>query len=588
MANFPTSLDSFPTILPSDTLDTAGKELDVMINSLSSSIVAIEAQVGISGSAVAGTVEKRISTLQADVVSAQTTANNALPNTMTSAWGTRSNPITNKPLIPPGDAARSNCYFWAWPASNATTRYGEHHIYAPVGTSNYYYGVILGVRGKASYAVPFDCVHGLFKPGLYTLAASCSRAGSWSSNTNAGAMLVTYYYSVAAGATISASLSGTILAAHIYMYTNGGYAIVSVDGSYTFTSPLPIFTSQDFSDGLCRASDVGKHYISSYFSTSWCQAVVVAEGLSDSSHTLTLEITGTKPIAASDCRVYVEALIGCSATDSCSNANTYMVPVRRFCEMATANGSAYYTVVSFAPSASSDYQFLTSVHADNTNCKEVSVSGPTVLVDGTDRSAPTLGTYYYGSLITWYQESTASHKANLATQVLNRKRRFSAMANRQCPIMVELTLQWLVDGTINKSYPLMLPLNAYNFMTRTTPVEAPSKISLGNTSLTASGFSADDDSLVLYGTQDFIVESAPSVLTGQYSDCMTWGVLYYESPSLGQAYSAKGRYVLQDRADKLDKLYVSDVYNSPIAVLTNEIHRYVVGYGGLMASEYPA
>ena len=63
MATFPTSLDSFPTILPSDTLDTAGKELDVMINSLSSSIIAAETLLGITGSADSSSHEYKIANM---------------------------------------------------------------------------------------------------------------------------------------------------------------------------------------------------------------------------------------------------------------------------------------------------------------------------------------------------------------------------------------------------------------------------------------------------------------------------------------------------------------------------------------------
>lgn len=51
MSGFPTSIDSFPTILPSDKQDTAGKELDAVLNSFSSAIVAAETRIGINGSA---------------------------------------------------------------------------------------------------------------------------------------------------------------------------------------------------------------------------------------------------------------------------------------------------------------------------------------------------------------------------------------------------------------------------------------------------------------------------------------------------------------------------------------------------------
>lgn len=502
-------------------------------------------------------------------------------------WGLRTDPMTGFPVVPSVPAHSKSCYFWAWPASS-NTRAGEHHLYVPVGPGKDYYGCIIGVRGKSAYSVPFDCVHGIFRPGLHTRAVNCTRSGSWTNSANAGALWGDYYYSVAAGATVSATVVGSTLAAHVYQSSNGGYAVVSVDGSYSFNSPLPVFTSDDFANGLCRAQDVGRRYVCCHLPVAWSHTQVVAEDLSSGSHTLTLEVTGTKPAASSDYRVYVESLVGCGPSDWCSNPNTHMVPVRRFCEMLSTSASAYYCAPMFAPAGSTDYQFISTVHADNTNSRETSVVGPTITVDGVDRSSPTLGTYYTGENIQWYQESTASHKANLATQVLNRKRRYSAMANRPLPIMVDVTLTWLVDGSVKVHYPMMLPANAYSYPARSMPAEVADRMWFGAEMLETADFSANDDSTTSLGVQSFVAaQKAPQLLV-QFADCMTWASLVASSPETGMAAATTGRYLLQDRADKLDKMYVADVYYGYAPVVANQAQRYLMGWGGLMQSDYPA
>ena len=60
MSGFPTSIDSFPTILQTDQQNTAGKELDVVLNALSSSIVAAETRIGVAGTSDTASLEYRL------------------------------------------------------------------------------------------------------------------------------------------------------------------------------------------------------------------------------------------------------------------------------------------------------------------------------------------------------------------------------------------------------------------------------------------------------------------------------------------------------------------------------------------------
>ena len=69
-ADFPTSIATLATISPTDEMDDPGVEGDVVINRITEELVAVQTQVGVTGSAVVGTVEKRLT----DVISTAATA----------------------------------------------------------------------------------------------------------------------------------------------------------------------------------------------------------------------------------------------------------------------------------------------------------------------------------------------------------------------------------------------------------------------------------------------------------------------------------------------------------------------------------
>jgi hypothetical protein len=584
-ATFPTGLASIQRVQPTDLRNAPGKEADVLHNKICDEIEAMQAFVGVTESGVSGSVINRLGTVES---LAQETADDPILTSSKEPWGLRKNPISGLPLIPNTNETSLISYYWAWPGTVGTARYGEHHLYAPSGPNNYYFGTILGVRGKEAYSVPIEVCIGLFRPGLYTLAASCAKTGTWTSVTNAGAMVGAYAWSAVAGSSIQAIVTGETIAVHQFMAANGGYAVVSVDGSYVFNSPLPVFTSTDLSNGICRSQDVGRRYLCSYLANSWSHAQVVAQGLANTTHIVTVEATGTKPAASTDYRVYVEALIGCSPTTSCANANTYMVPERRFVEMVTPNASSCHTVPMFAPTGSVDYKFIGSSHADNTASKEVSVVGPSLTINGISVPSPTAGAYYAGLSILLYQESTISHAASLSTPVLNRKRTYSAKANRQFPIMVDVSLTWLAAGVVNICYPLMYPLNPYDFQTRDVSSNHPVRAWLGAEMLGYAAFNANNNTEIPLGMQDYAVGSEKPLIVMQYDDCMTWASLVYEQPNYGTMFSAQRRYTLQDRADKIDKLYISSNYDGFLAVAVDDKERYICGWGGLTSDNYPA
>jgi hypothetical protein len=129
----------------------------------------------------------------------------------------------------------------------------------------------------------------------------------------------------------------------------------------------------------------------------------------------------------------------------------------------------------------------------------------------------------------------------------------------------------------------MLPLGAYDLVSRTTPVRLPQKLWFGR--LPIEDFAANDDSIALYG-RAASAEGART-LAGQYADYVAWAVLYAEDPDRAGLYASYGRYLLQDRIDGIDKLYISDVYSEPVPVAAGDVHRYVCGWGASSEMEMP-
>lgn len=59
--SFPSTLDTFPVVLPTDLQDDAGKELDVLFNRATAGLVAVETRLGVTGSTDPTSVEARLS-----------------------------------------------------------------------------------------------------------------------------------------------------------------------------------------------------------------------------------------------------------------------------------------------------------------------------------------------------------------------------------------------------------------------------------------------------------------------------------------------------------------------------------------------
>ena len=358
------------------------------------------------------------------------------------------------------DVSTATCYVYKSGATYANAqRYNEFTLFAPVSNSTRdYFAALFSNSSARSSAVLSLFAMFLARPGLSVPHGSCTRVGSWTNDVSTSSDSGGYRYSTTAGDTISASVTGSTVGAFVFCATNGGYAVVSIDGSYTAANLLPEFAATDYANGLCRAEDVGRRYVQCYAASGRTDGFAFADNLSTGTHTVTIEVCGTKRAAASAARVYVESIIGCASGDTIGTTNVKMLPVLEINNQASS-WSAHEWVVEWAPAGSSDYQFIGDTHADGTLSKEVTTSWA-LYCDATDQTAMSAGTYQSASRITIRHVSTVAHKADLNTAVLTKNRTYTIASNRDLPLMVQCAVTWSATGNARTEYPVMLPVGS--------------------------------------------------------------------------------------------------------------------------------
>ena len=347
--------------------------------------------------------------------------------------------------------------------------------------------------------------------------------------------------------------------------TNGGCAVVSIDGDYTKANRLPVFTAADFAAGRCRAEDVGRRYLQCYASGTVVDFIPLADGLTDTAHAVHLEVTGTKFFAnASDVRVYVEGFAGVAAGLVPGAANVHFVPQRYISAVETWSEHAY--VPYWAPAGSTDYQFLGGIHGDGVISKETEVS-LSVYVDGIDSTAAAIGSLTSGRLIYIDHSTTRAHKSALATPVLSLRRRYTAASKRQCPMMCAVDVTWSVAGTLREEYPVMMPLDRYDPMTRVTKQTLEDWVRMGEWTFPIGKH--DNSETYLPGRANEMIAKGNGITA--------WARLEMAYPALS---SVRGQYKFRyrDINDGSAKCYILGASQASPVVAGDESH-YVVGWG---------
>jgi len=334
--------------------------------------------------------------------------------------------------------------------------YDELEISVPIGDAGNYFVSVFGTKQKSASAVKSFIRSYVGMPGLFVWhdSGGMTKTGTWTSSGNVNSMYATYRYSVEAGATMYCTVTGSVIGIQIFQSTNGGYAIVGIDGDYTAAELLPAFTNQDYVDGKCRLTDIGKRYFDCYSGLGWTTKLPITKNASSGTHTVTIEVTGTKRSSSSDYRCYMEGIVGVTGGAVPPSASVHMLPL--YSVVGNQSGwSAQCWVCSWAPVGSTDYQFIGENHADNINSKETETSW-SITVDTTDQTAIARGSYASGTNISISHVTDVYHKSNLSASVATKTRNYTFMANRKFPIMVDLRILWNIAGGIAYEYPVMI------------------------------------------------------------------------------------------------------------------------------------
>jgi len=470
--------------------------------------------------------------------------------------------------ITPIQSATSTVYMFKSPITLATSLVSDQReCYIPTDVAGVYLGAFFGKRVKAHTAETLTDL-GLFMPGLHTWHGSLTKVGAWTTSpatVAAGAFQSTgAAYSLTAGDAVTGTVVGTAVAIRTYLTTVGGYGIVSIDGDWTRANKLPMFTSADFAGGFCRESDIGKRYYSCGHGATSSDLICLASDLLPGTHEIKVEVTGKKPAVASQARVYVEGFAGCDG-ETLGAANVYAVPIE-WVHHTLLDWSAFESVTSWAPIGSTDYQYLGNIHGDNLQSKEVTTS-VTWYVNTVDQTALAAGTWASGQVIRCDHATTVAHKANTATVVANRKRRWILAPNRKHPVMCDYSIEWLAAGVVNMEYPVMLPMGRpVSYLTMVQDVFDTCDV--GHYSLDVP--SANDNAVTYYPT-----ETRRLGAIGEKAQA--WAELVSETPDRGGMYASSGASI-QDRSSGDKKLYAISAFGpQPYAV--GDKQRFVTGWG---------
>ena len=436
-------------------------------------------------------------------------------------------------------------FIWFHPATSTDMK-DAYVIAVPVGAG--YYDVTV-INKPAGTAVPqlakrFLGIAGAFK---HHADAGVTKTGTWTTSALTYAPSGSTSYSITAGDTIDFAVVGHTLIHRGVAITNGGYAVVAIDGDYTAANRLPAFTQADADAGICRSTDVGKRYLCAYGVANFGDLhTPLAEGLTDGAHTVRFEATGTKPDASSAARAYVGGVVAASASDTTSDLalNTRMIGyVEDIINVRDGSSAMIYTP-EVEKSTPGTFEFLGEVHVGET------LESLAITVDGADQTAMAIGTMVGGTVIKVDRVSTVANTDATSTPVCRKTMNLVASALSDCPITVAWKAKWLVAKRVRSSYPLMMPLGKSDQLTTAVKQTRWDGGYIGNVQLPSGSFGGNANAprgsvaalyAVAYSSQHPRKAFAALLDAGK-------SVNYF-------AGSLPDRVFMHDRSDGFDKFY---------------------------------
>ena len=357
-------------------------------------------------------------------------------------------------------AIRNAGLSWVWKSdATATQIRGSWWVYVPVGGGWYNYFAFSNDFNLVSAPKGWTLGRiGLARMAQYVRhdAPGVVKTGAWTDFTPLDGLFgKSLSRSTTPGNTITFPVRGDTLVARVAALTNAGYYVCAIDGDYTAANRLPTFTDADYTAGKCRAVDVGRRYLCLFYhSIVGDLHIPLAEGLSDTQHSVTFEVCGTKPTAALDVRTVVSAVMGCSP----SFASDTPGATRCFAHVETAfeayDGPAAWSVVFEAEkSAANTWEFVIGTHGG-----EGSITGA-FYADGVDiTSSLAAGSYQAASLVQFETASTVATSDALGAPFATKKQRFTLSAKGLCPAVCDTSITFTAAKRVRSHYPLMATL----------------------------------------------------------------------------------------------------------------------------------
>jgi hypothetical protein len=329
--------------------------------------------------------------------------------------------------------------------------------YAPVG-AGWFTGVALAQYWGGSATETTLGRMWLGKIGTYVHHSAATKTGAgWQGRTWDYAYNGDLTLSTVAGDQIAFAVSGAYLVLRTVTISNGGYAIVSIDGDWTAANRCPAFTAADQAAGRCRAGDVGKRYVNTYTAATcgWFD-IPLADDLVDGAHTVVFEATGTKPAASGDVRAHIGGVVGCGASDvgfAVGAAGRTIAHVEGVYD-SSAGSSAFVVVPEVRNAAGSAYEFLGEPHVGATEVSMV------VACDGVDKTSLTAGTYQTAATIRFRRASTLASTDAPGTVAITKTMDLIVAGNGPAPVIASSKLAFAIAKDVRWHYACMLPLTS--------------------------------------------------------------------------------------------------------------------------------
>ena len=385
--------------------------------------------------------------------------------------------------------------------------------------------------------------------GTYVHHTSATKVGTFSNSNFDYTLGGSQCYSTVAGDTVLFNITGHTAVMRASLITNGGCAIVSVDGDWTKANRLPLFTNADFTAGKCRESDVGKRYVEmgSIGDNVPDYHFVLFDNLPDTSHTIVFETTGTKGSYSGGTRSYIGGVVGCSASDvgTTLNGTTKVIAhVEIVQDFAMQGASAMVYTPEVEKTTANTWEFLGEVHNAETDIEWV------VEVDGADQTALSAGGYVQGAVVRFIKTTTIASTDNTSTPVARKRQNIVFSAYQDVNCTVDWSCEWLVDKRVRSSYPLMLPIGWFKIGTTTKKQDRWTDVSFGTYVSITTDLSSNDNAM--HG----FVEAMSCVISGVDHGVKAYAIMLDNGKSVNHfALSAPSLVSLHDRSDFYDKVY---------------------------------